>query len=51
MTESSIAIELINVDKHFGAVHANDKVNLSVQTGTIHGIVGTGKERPEKTCE
>ena len=40
MTESNIAIELINVDKHFGAVHANDKVNLSVQTGTIHGIVG-----------
>ena len=40
MAESNIAIELINVDKHFGAVHANDKVNLSVQTGTIHGIVG-----------
>ena len=40
MSESNIAIELINVDKHFGAVHANDKVNLSVQSGTIHGIVG-----------
>ena len=40
MTKSNIAIELINVDKHFGAVHANDKVNLSVKTGTIHGIVG-----------
>ncbi|MFL2458686.1 MAG: ATP-binding cassette domain-containing protein, partial [Candidatus Pseudothioglobus sp.] len=40
MTESNIAIELINVDKHFGAVHANDKVNLSVKSGTIHGIVG-----------
>ncbi len=40
MAKSNIAIELINVDKHFGAVHANDKVNLSVQSGTIHGIVG-----------
>ena len=39
MTESNIAIELINVDKHFGAVHANDKVNLSVQTGTIHELL------------
>ena len=27
MAKSNIAIELINVDKHFGAVHANDKVN------------------------
>jgi len=40
MADSNIAIELINVDKHFGAVHANDQVNLSVQSGTIHGIVG-----------
>ena len=40
MENSHIAIELIDVDKHFGAVHANDKVNLSVKTGTIHGIVG-----------
>jgi len=40
MDQSNIAIELIDVDKHFGAVYANDKVNLSVKTGTIHGIVG-----------
>jgi ABC-type uncharacterized transport system ATPase subunit len=40
MDQSNIAIELTNVDKHFGAVHANDKVNLSVKIGTIHGIVG-----------
>jgi len=39
MDQSNIAIELIDVDKHFGAVYANDKVNLSVKTGTIHGIV------------
>ena len=40
MDNSHIAIELIDVDKHFGAVHANDKVSLTVKTGTIHGIVG-----------
>ena len=40
MSESNIAIELKNVDKHFGAVHANSKVSLTVQSGTIHGIVG-----------
>ena len=40
MAKSNIAIELTDVDKHFGAVHANDKVSLSVKTGTIHGIVG-----------
>ena len=40
MDQSNIAIELIDVDKHFGAVYANDKVNLSVKTGTIHGLVG-----------
>ena len=40
MDKSHIAIELIDVDKHFGAVHANDKVSLTVKTGTIHCIVG-----------
>ena len=40
MTESNIAIELINFDKHFRAAHGNDKVNLSAQTGTINVSVG-----------
>ena len=34
------AIELIGVDKSFGAVHANKNVNLDVERGVIHGIVG-----------
>jgi simple sugar transport system ATP-binding protein len=36
----SPAIKLIAINKSFGAVHANKDVNLSVERGTIHGIVG-----------
>ncbi|HZH08897.1 MAG TPA: ATP-binding cassette domain-containing protein, partial [Microvirga sp.] len=36
----SPAIELIAINKSFGAVHANKDVSLSVARGTIHGIVG-----------
>ncbi|WP_029031570.1 ABC transporter ATP-binding protein [Salinarimonas rosea] len=34
------AIELVGVNKSFGPVHANKDVNLRVEAGTIHGIVG-----------
>ena len=34
------AIELIDIDKSFGAVRANKNINLTVEKGTIHGIVG-----------
>lgn len=34
------AIELIGIDKKFGAVHANKNINLTVAKGTIHGIIG-----------
>jgi len=34
------AIELIGIDKSFGPVHANRNVNLAVERGIIHGIVG-----------
>ncbi len=34
------AIELVGIDKRFGAVHANKNINLTVVKGTIHGIVG-----------
>ena len=37
---SAPAIELIGIDKRFGAVHANKNVNLKVERGVIHGIVG-----------
>ena len=39
MTDT-FAIELTNIDKRFGAVHANNKVCLQVKRGNIHGIVG-----------
>lgn len=34
------AIELMGIDKRFGAVHANRAVSLSVAAGSVHGIVG-----------
>jgi ABC-type uncharacterized transport system ATPase subunit len=34
------AIELVGIDKRFGAVHANKAISLAVPRGTIHGIVG-----------
>ena len=34
------AIELIGINKSFGPVHANKNVNLRVERGVIHGIVG-----------
>lgn len=34
------ALELRGIDKHFGAVHANKNIDLKVEKGTIHGIVG-----------
>ncbi|MBT4489908.1 MAG: ATP-binding cassette domain-containing protein, partial [Rhodospirillaceae bacterium] len=37
---SDPALELRGINKHFGPVHANRDVNLSVPAGTIHGIVG-----------
>jgi general nucleoside transport system ATP-binding protein len=33
-------IELKNVSKRFGRVQANDRVDIKVETGTIHAIVG-----------
>ena len=40
MTSSTPAIELINIDKRFGAVHANNNVSLSIAKSSIHGIIG-----------
>ena len=34
------AIELVGIDKRFGAVHANKDIHLTVPAGSIHGIVG-----------
>jgi simple sugar transport system ATP-binding protein len=34
------AVELLHVEKRFGPVRANRDVNLTVERGTVHGIVG-----------
>ena len=39
-TIPKFAIELVDIDKRFGEVHANNKVCLQVQQGSIHGVVG-----------
>jgi general nucleoside transport system ATP-binding protein len=39
-TPNTPAIELIGIDKRFGAVHANKDVTLSIAKGSIHGIIG-----------
>ena len=39
-SELAPAVELIGIDKSFGAVHANRDVSLNIAKGTIHGIVG-----------
>ncbi len=33
-------VELRHIHKHFGSVHANDDVSLTVEAGTIHGLLG-----------
>ena len=37
---TSPAIELIGIDKRFGAVHANNNVSIAIGQGSIHGIIG-----------
>jgi general nucleoside transport system ATP-binding protein len=37
---SQAAIQLTDINKRFGEVHANKSVNLTVAHGSIHGIVG-----------
>ena len=33
-------LELTNINKSFGHVHANKNINLQINKGTIHGIIG-----------
>jgi simple sugar transport system ATP-binding protein len=34
------AVELIGIDKRFGAVHANADVSFAIAAGSIHGVIG-----------
>ncbi|MGB0958196.1 MAG: ATP-binding cassette domain-containing protein, partial [Litorivicinus sp.] len=34
------ALELIGISKAFGPVKANQDINLAIESGTVHGIVG-----------
>jgi simple sugar transport system ATP-binding protein len=33
-------VELKNIHKHFGSIHANDGITLTVEPGTLHGLLG-----------
>jgi general nucleoside transport system ATP-binding protein len=34
------AIQMTGIDMRFGAVHANNAVSLTVEKGTVHGLIG-----------
>ncbi len=36
----SMRLELKGIHKHFGNVHANDGIHVTVESGTIHGLLG-----------
>lgn len=33
-------LELKGINKHFGPVHANKDINVTIESGTIHGLLG-----------
>ena len=33
-------VELKNIHKHFGSIFANNGVTLTVEPGTLHGLLG-----------
>jgi len=35
-----MSLELVDIHKRFGPVHANDGVSLAIEPGTLHGILG-----------
>src|SRR5580698_3954415 len=39
-TNTTAAVELRGLTKHFGSVLANAGVDLRVEPGTIHGVIG-----------
>ncbi|MBI3710050.1 MAG: ABC transporter ATP-binding protein [Proteobacteria bacterium] len=39
-TPSPPALELVGIDKRFGAVHANRDISFAVAKGSVHGVIG-----------
>lgn len=37
---TNMHLELKHIHKHFGAVHANNDISLTIESGTIHGLLG-----------
>jgi len=37
---NNIILEMKNIDKHFGGVHALDQVNFTLKCGEVHALVG-----------
>jgi simple sugar transport system ATP-binding protein len=35
-----MALELRNIHKHFGSLRANDGISMTVEAGTLHGLLG-----------
>lgn len=40
MSEATPILEMQNVEKHFGGVHAIDNFSLKLEPGQIHGLIG-----------
>lgn len=38
--EKNVVLEMINVEKHFGGVHAIDDFSVKIEKGQIHGLIG-----------
>ena len=38
--QQELAIEMKNISKSFGALKANDNINLSVRRGEVHALLG-----------
>jgi len=40
LNKSIPVLEMVNVDKHFGGVHAIDNFSVKIEHGQIHGLIG-----------
>ena len=40
LVSNNIILEMKNIDKHFGGVHALDNVNFTLKHGEVHALVG-----------